>query len=136
MWWAYLLSAFFGGIVAIVAAIIALTIAAKSGNLVSIHFGNAGCTFYKDLELLDSDVRYGGIYVKYKNTGDKTTTAACFRVKLYDEEGRLFAESEDTVFDEIAPDEIQEHMIKFQALDAAVLHDPKNRVEIQLRYVP
>lgn len=71
MWWAYLLFAFIGGVFALIAAILALALASRSGNMMSIHFGDSGFQVYKELELLDSDVRSGGIYVKFKNAGER-----------------------------------------------------------------
>ena len=54
MWWPYFLSAFVGGVVAIAALVIASAIASKSGNMMSIHFGGQGITFYKEMELIES----------------------------------------------------------------------------------
>lgn len=47
-----------------------------------VQFGG-GVTFYKQLELLDSGVRSGKLYVEYKNTGHTETSTACIKVKVY-----------------------------------------------------
>lgn len=134
MWWPYLLSAFIGGVIAIAALIIALAIASKSGNMMSIHFGGDGITFYKDMELMESAVRQGGIYVKYKNTGDKHATTACFKVKVFDKNDQLIAESDEAVYDDIAPGQIQEHIIASHALEHDWVHNPDNKIDVVFRY--
>ena len=134
MWWAYLLSAFLGGIVAIATLIIALAVASKRGNIMSIHFGGDRITLYKDMELIESAVRPGSIYVKYKNTGTQLATTACFRVKVFDKDGDLIAESEEAVYEETAPGQIQENVITSHQLEHGWLHDPDNKINVAFRY--
>ena len=134
MWWPYLLSAFIGGVVAIAALIIAVAIASKNGNTMSIHFGSKGIAFYKDIELIESAVRLGGVYVKYRNTGDKHATTACFRVRVLDQNGQLIAESEEAAYTGVAPGEIQENVIASHQLEQDWVHNPDNKIDVVFRY--
>ena len=102
--------------------------------MMSIHFGGQGITFYKDMELIESAVRPGGIYVKYKNTGDKHATTACFRVRVFNKDGKLIAESEEAAYNEITPGEIQENVIASHELEDDWVHNPDNKIDVVFRY--
>ena len=134
MWLTYLLSAFVGGVVAIAALIVALAIASKTGSGMSIHFGGKGTQFYKQMELIESAVRPGGVYVKYKNTGGEHATTACFRIRVFDGDGRLIAESEEAAYNEIGPGEIRDNVIASHQLEHDWVHNPNNRIDVVFRY--
>ena len=62
--WLYLLFAFLGGVLAVAALLAALLAALglvhRSHGLMSVSFGGEAPTFYKDMELLEYEVRSGG----------------------------------------------------------------------------
>ncbi len=135
MWWAYLLSAFIGGVVALAAMVLALALVSKTSGAMSIHFGDDRRPYYKDMELLESDVRPGGIYVRYKNTGDKHAEGACFHVKVFDNNGQLIAESDELVTDaEILPGQVHEKVLASRELERDWVHNPAHRIDVEFRY--
>jgi len=134
MWWTYLLSAFIGGVVAIATLVVALAIVSKGGGTTGIHFGGERITLYKEMDLIESAVRPGGIYVKYKNTGDKHTTTACFRIRVFDKDGDLIAEAEEATYNEVAPGQVEENIIASHTLEHGWIHDPDNKIDVVFRY--
>ena len=131
----YLLAAFLGGVVAIAALLIAFALSTRAtGTLMSVHFGGGGgVTFYKRLELLDSGVRDGRLYVKYTNIGDTETSTACFKVKVYSNGDRLVAESDEAAYETTPPGATTENIIESESL-SEFLADPENTVKIKLLY--
>lgn len=131
----YLLAAFLGGILTILAVLIAFALSTRSsGGLLSVHFGGGGgVTFYHDMRLLDSEVRNGRLYVKYENSGDTPTTTACFKVKVYDHDKRLIGESEEAAYDTTAPGCTNENIIESESL-SELLANGDNTAVVTLTY--
>ena len=72
--------------------------------------------------------------MKYKNTGDKHATTACFRVRVFDKDGQLIAESEEAAYNEIAPGQVRENVIASHELEHDWVHNHDNKVEVAFRY--
>ncbi len=76
----------------------------------------------------------GGIYVKYKNIGDKHATTACFRVRVFNKSGDLIAESDEAAYSDIVPGQTQENIIASHELQDEWIHDPDNKIDVLFRY--
>ena len=65
---------------------------------------------YNHVELLASRVQQTGVYVRYRNTGNKTLTRAYFRFKYY-EGDRLIEETQEAYWEEVPAGGISEGII-------------------------
>ena len=75
-----------------------------SGNL-SIGFSRGpGPAFYKEVEILDHAPRPQGIYVRFRNRGNRPIAMARFKVRGY-EWDKLWAEFEESAYSETQPTE-------------------------------
>ena len=87
------------------------------------------------MELLEYEIRSGGVWVRYRNTGDQETTTACFRIKIYDNGDRLIDEREEAVYETAEPGSTKENIIKLYDVRAGEPVDLSDkRVGVEFRY--
>ncbi|TWT77550.1 hypothetical protein Pla123a_22110 [Posidoniimonas polymericola] len=132
MWWAYLLCAFGGGVAALAALAIAITTTSRRNGLMSITFGGDSPKQYDDLELLEHEVRPGGVYVRYRNNGRETSGSVSFRVKVYEPGDRLIAEVMVFTDEPVAPGGVGENILPAYELERSWVQDPANRIHVML----
>lgn len=134
MWWAYLLCAFMGGVVALAALAIALVVSSRGTGLMSISFGGDAPKECDHVRLVDSEIRPGGVYVRYENFGDQPLGSVGFLVKLYESGDRLIAEETAFTNEVVAAGSTAESILETHRLEPAWLHAPGARVDVKLQH--
>jgi hypothetical protein len=99
------LCGFVGGVIAVV------LLGKASGNLT---FGfSPRPEFYKEVEILEHAPRPQGMYIRFRNRGNKPIEMAHFKVRGYKGD-KLWAEFEEGVYSETQPGQEQEAILKLQ----------------------
>ena len=122
-----------GGFVALALACVILAILAKNGVFISTSDGDIET--YEEMELLQYEIREGGVWVRYKNIGDKVASAAIFKIKVYDKDKNLIDEFEEAVYEESSPGETKENIVKlirFSSGEAISLKD--RNIDVAFKY--
>ena len=104
------LCGFLGGLVAVAAGLFFFYRTLPSSGYLQISRGDGGSEIYKDMEVLEHASRPQGLYVRFKNTGSKSTEMTQFRVRGY-KDVRLWAEFDETIYSETKPGEEQEGIL-------------------------
>ena len=134
----YILCAVGGGVVAVVAFLVALRMLSRESSSTTISFGSPRVFIYKHIELLAYDKRPGGVYVKFRNTGDKPLTTVVFDVRVFDGEGNLVDQLEYTLYQRVPAGATEEGIVKamdYRSLRPVDLDGDKIEVRVKYGYI-
>jgi hypothetical protein len=100
------------GLCGFVGGVIAVILLGKANGHFSIGLSRGpGPEFYKDVEILEHAPRPQGVYVRFRNRGNKPIEMANFKVRGYKGD-KLWAEFEEGAYSETQPGQEQEAILK------------------------
>lgn len=81
-------------------------------------------------KFFDGDCRK---YRPFQFQGRNHAATACFRIREFDKDGDLIAESEEAAYSETAPGQTQENILTSHELEHDWVHNPDNKIDVVFR---
>ena len=113
----YFGSAVLGSLFTVVAFCVCLFVAVNWFGFTAISFNPNVEDRYTDIEILDSALRNGTVYVRFKNTGAKIIEGAIFEVEVRNADGILVGEHEGILDIRVPPGSVEEGILRIYDRD-------------------